>query len=119
MFTLASGPRRPDLVATEIRCPHGYTQEFFESLLDLEAQPDVAGVQEKLYSTYQRDRVVGVVAREQECPRDLAAMLDELVNNALLDTIIREGPPDRDHPVGLAGFAARTRSRASGSSDWG
>jgi class 3 adenylate cyclase len=107
VFGLIAGPRMPDLVATDVRYPHGYTEEFFRFLLDLDPRPDPRAVREKLYGTYQRERVIAFVVRDRPSREgdDLAAMLDELVVDALLDTVVGE-TVGRDHVAQSGGGLA-------------
>jgi hypothetical protein len=92
VFTLAGGRRWPDLAAADPRYPHPFTDDFFESLLGLEAQPDPSAVRQRLYTTYQRERAIALIAGEPS-PRgsdDLTGILDALVTNTCLDVIVRE-----------------------------
>ena len=92
VFSVDASPRMPDLVATDVRYPHGYTDDFFRALLELESQPDPRAARERLYGAYQRERVIAFVVRERPARErdDLAAMLDDLVVDALLDTVVEE-----------------------------
>lgn len=94
VFTLVTGPRLPDLVATDIRYPHPYTDEFFEMLLALDAGTPAPADPAALGARYAREAAVVFVARERR-PRpvpDLAALLDDLTGNALVDAIVRRAP---------------------------
>jgi hypothetical protein len=92
VFTLGEARRLPDLAATDPRYPHPFTDEFFDALLGLDAQPDPGAVKQRLYARYQRERAIVLVARDQlpDAGNDLTALLDDLVVNTCLDAIVRE-----------------------------
>jgi len=92
VFTLAGGRRWPGLAAADPRYPHPFTDDFFESLLGLEAHPDPSAVKQRLYATYRSERAIALVAGEPspDVSDDLTGMLDALVTNTCLDVIVRE-----------------------------
>jgi hypothetical protein len=92
VFTLAGGRRRPDLTATDPRYPHPFSDEFFDLLLGLDAQPDPSAAKRELYAAYQRERAVVLALRERpdDAGDDLTGLLDDLVTNTCLDAIVRE-----------------------------
>jgi hypothetical protein len=92
VFTLGQARRLPDLAATDPRYPHPFTDEFFDALLGLDAEPDPGAVKKRLYARYQRERAIALVARDRlpDAGDDLTALLDDLVVNTCLDVIVRE-----------------------------
>jgi hypothetical protein len=119
VFALGEARRLPDLAAADPRYPHPFTDEFFESLLALDVQPDPVPVKERLYARYQRERAVALVARERAPDAgndDLTALLDDLVTNTCLDAIVREtagrGGPIVTSGGGLALLAYDTAGEA-------
>lgn len=118
VFALGGGRRLPDLAAADPRYPHPFTDEFFESLLRLDAEPDPSAVKQRLYAAYQRERAVVLVVREPspDASDDLTGMLDDLVTNTCLDAIVREtagrGGPIVTSGGGLALLAFGTTREA-------
>lgn len=103
--TLQPGPRLPELAATDIRYPHPYPAEFFERLAELRAAAYRDDLRRAIYATYLQERVIVFLARErEEAPGPgLSTLLDSLVTNALMDTIVRGMAGSQEHLAGLGG----------------
>jgi class 3 adenylate cyclase len=108
VLALEPGPRLPDIDATDRRYPHPYPVEFFERLAELRATHNGDALRRDIYATYLDERVILFLARERETATagGLASLLDGLVTNALMDTIVRGMAGSQDHLAGLGGGIA-------------
>jgi class 3 adenylate cyclase len=71
--------------------PHPFTSEFFEMFRGIRRAEDAEAIKRQIYSRYGRERAVLFVAREvsSESADNLASLLDDLLANVLVDTIVR------------------------------
>ena len=108
VYTLARLRRMPDLRADDRQYPHPYPKEFFSLLSGLRQAGDADQVRKRIYETYLRERVVVFVVRahERAASHSLPALLDDLVNNALVEAIVRVERRAEDHVAGLGGGSA-------------
>ena len=108
VYALASSERLPHLTPTDIRYPHPYPADFFERLTALKSVSDPHEVRKDIYATYLDERVIVFVtrARDEIESGDLGALLDDLVTNALMDTIVHGTPGSEPHVTSLGGGLA-------------
>jgi class 3 adenylate cyclase len=81
--------RMPDLAERDTAYPHPFPQEFFQMLSRLHL-PDEAAARAAIYSRWLREKVVLFIAHHRglESPGALGELLDSLVINALMETVI-------------------------------
>lgn len=108
VFTFLSEKRMPHLKGTAIRYPHPYPEEFFQLLCNLKDRPQSQHLKEQIYAAYLREQVIVFLAREHEPVQTetLATLLDDLVINALMDTVIKGTMSAKDHVASSAGGRA-------------
>jgi class 3 adenylate cyclase len=91
-YVVQTDRRLPGLVEKDKAYPHPFPEAFYR-LLPKCADPQTGGeLKRKIYEDWLRERTVVFIAREhqfRESP-SLAGLLDDLVVNALMDTVIRE-----------------------------
>lgn len=107
VFRFASSARMASLAATAERYPHPFPEEFFSRLSALGTTPDREAAKQAIYEQYLRDRVIVFLSVEHE-PSDggLATLLDDLVVNALMETVIGRLPGAAAHVSGIGGGIA-------------
>jgi class 3 adenylate cyclase len=108
VFALASSERLPHLPIGDTRYPHPFPPEFFDRLQALKTDGHPQRVRQDIYATYLDERVVVFIARDREGIEagDLSALLDGLVTNALMDTIVQGTAGAEEHLAGLGGGLA-------------
>lgn len=106
--TLEPGPRLPQLDAADTRYPHPYPAEFFERLREIRTSPDAVRLRQAIYDSYLDERVIVFLSRDREADAagGLGGLLDSLVTNALMGTIVRGMEASRDHLAGVGGGIA-------------
>lgn len=104
IFERATGPttawvhrsprRMPELREKETHYPHPFPEDFYR-MLPLFGQPEQkAAIRAQLYSDWLREAVVVFLARHRDSgERSLSGLLDDLVANACMDAVIRNGAP--------------------------
>ena len=96
VFSLVTGRRLPALVGTNVEYPHDFSPEAFRPLVAPGAAADQASAKERVYASSLCDRAVLFVVREHR-PRaaeDLAAMLDGLLLDAIVESLARRLAPN-------------------------
>jgi hypothetical protein len=103
----ATAARMADLAATAVRYPHPFPDKFFTQVSALETAPDREAAKRAIYDQYLCDRVIVFLSVERE-PSDggLATLLDDLVVNALIETVIGRLPGAATHVTGIGGGIA-------------
>jgi hypothetical protein len=96
VFSLVQGRRMADLVGTNVEYPHDFSPEAFRPLVAPGAPPDLASAMERVYASSLCDRAVLFVTRAQRpvAAGDLAAMLDGLLSDAIIESLARRLAPD-------------------------
>jgi len=114
-YTLEWNRRAPWLKETETAYPHAYPEEFYELLRSFgEPGQDTRTMKAKqaIYDRWLQERTVVFLARQRARGEPAArtapldTMLDDLVLNALMDTVIRETMSAGDHVAGSGGGLA-------------
>jgi len=107
-YLLRSNRRASGLQEREPLYPHPFPPDFFEILHRFQEPGDVEALKRKIYEQWLRECVVVFLAREREPQeaRSLTGLLDDLVINALMDTVIRETMPGTDHIASSGGGIA-------------
>ena len=103
VFRLETAPPMPDLETVDRRYPHPYPQPFFEALDALSTTADPEPVRKAIYAQHLRELVVLFVARARERETSAPALLDDLVENALLDALVLGLDGTAGHVAGLGG----------------
>jgi class 3 adenylate cyclase len=82
--------RMPDLAERDTAYPHPFPQEFFQRLSRLHLPDEAAAARAAIYSRWLREKVVLFIAHHRglESPGALGELLDSLVINALMETVI-------------------------------
>jgi class 3 adenylate cyclase len=82
--------RMPDLAERDTAYPHPFPQEFFRMLSRLHLPDDGPAARAAIYSRWLREKVVLFIAHHRglESPGALGELLDSLVINALMETVI-------------------------------
>jgi class 3 adenylate cyclase len=108
VFALATAERLPHLEPADTRYPHPFPAEFFDRLRALKQADNHARAKQDIYASYLDERVVVFVARAREGfeTGDLTGLLDGLVTNALMDTVVRGTTGAEAHLAGLGGGLA-------------
>lgn len=107
-YLLRSARRMPDLEETDTAYPHPFPEEFYRQLPHLHEPSEAERIKQEIYGKWLRECVVVFLARHREPQqtRSLAGLLDDLVINALMDTVLREVTPGADHIASSAGGIA-------------
>ena len=85
---------RADLHEKRIDYPHAFTDEFIGMHHAIDEAPDQDEAIRDIYTRYLRAVAVVFLARHRpQAEKDVASMLDDLLTNALLETIVRERKP--------------------------
>jgi hypothetical protein len=104
-FVRASGPvnvfshqsprRMKYIPENQTRYPHPFPEDFYRMLPLVHHRERGAEVRKQLYSEWLREVVVVFLARHRKAGelRSVSGLLDELVANACMDAIIRNGAP--------------------------
>lgn len=92
VYALAECGRSPQLMEEEREYPHAFPQEFFKLLRQLGGSGDSRPIKEYIHGQWLRDQVIVFVSRKREAAATdrLAGLLDNLVENALVDTVLRQ-----------------------------
>jgi class 3 adenylate cyclase len=94
VHTIGRANGRPDLHEKRIDYPHAFTDEFIGMLHAIDEAPDQDEAIRNIYTRYLRAVAVVFLARHRpKTEKDVASMLDDLLTNALLETIVREQKP--------------------------
>jgi hypothetical protein len=108
VFRFATSARATGLAVTaDVRYPHPFPEEFFSQLTALATAPDREASKQAIYEQYLRERVIVFLSVERE-PSDggLPTLLDDLVVNALVETVIGRLPGAAAHVTGISGGIA-------------
>lgn len=143
VLRLTGARRMPQLEGKNVGYPHPFSPDFFELFMRLKGPPPDEEVKARICEQYLRECAILFLAREQrrEAENSLSSLLDELVMNALVDTVLRKAMRARDHIAASGGgiailsfetvpqaleFAEEIRMRFSGNGlpvslgiDWG
>jgi class 3 adenylate cyclase len=97
----------PEIVERDFAYPHPFPREFFEALSGIHQPDESRAVKERIYSRWLREKVILFVAHHRglEAPGALGSLLDNLVTNALMETIVRN-EADADTIASSAGGLA-------------
>lgn len=108
VYTLVRPGRMPELRGDNRPYPNPYPEEFFSLLSGLRHTDDADQIRKRIYDAYLRERVVVFVVRAHELmsSHGLAELLDDFVNNALVETVIRVAMRAEGHVAGLGGGLA-------------
>jgi hypothetical protein len=106
-YLLKSARRMRHLEERDTLYPHPFPQDFYPLLPHFQEPVDAADVKRKVYDRWLRDRIVVFLARHREPEvRTMAGMLDDLLINALMDTVMREAARGTDHIASSGGGIA-------------
>jgi class 3 adenylate cyclase len=108
VLRLTGARRMSQLDGKNVGYPHPFSSDFFELFLRFRGPPPDEEVKVQIYEQYQRECAILFLAREQhrEAENSLSSLLDELVMNALLDTIVRKEMRAQDHIAASGGGIA-------------
>ena len=112
VFVVQSNRRAPWLQETETFYPHPFPPDFYGLLSRLGESLDVEEIKRRIYEQWLRERTVVFLARhrgplEARSPApSLDGLLDDLVMNALMDTVIREMMSGRNQIASSGGGIA-------------
>jgi hypothetical protein len=90
-YSLLELGRMPEVEERETVYPHPFTPDFYELMPHFFDPGDQAAVKQQIYDRWLRERFVVFMAREHkpEEERTAAGMLDDLVVNSLMDSVVR------------------------------
>ncbi|MEQ1947901.1 MAG: hypothetical protein ABL995_11975 [Bryobacteraceae bacterium] len=95
---LPPGRRMAELQERDRAYPQPYPEDFYKLLPHFHDPAERAQMKQRVYDRWLRERVVVFLARHQEPgSRTMADMLDDLVINALMDTVVREAAQSSEH----------------------
>ena len=105
VFAMGGPPGSRSREFADLRYPHPYPDDFFDRLMGVRHAEDPDRARKDIYDRYLKDRVIVFVARQKpaEGVRTGAALLDELVANVLLDTLVSSLDNIRGRVAGLGG----------------
>lgn len=108
VFRLSAQNRMPELKGLDARYPHPFPDEFFLMLRVLKHPDRAEQVRQRISAAYLRERVVVFLARDRGASGadTLSTLLDDLVTNALMDTIVTGMAGAQDHLSALGGGIA-------------
>jgi hypothetical protein len=107
VFRFATSARMAGLAVTAVRYPHPFPEEFFSRLSALGTAPDREAAKQAIYEQYLRDRVIVFLSVEREpSAGGLGTLLDDLVINAVMETVIGRLPGAAAHVTGIGGGIA-------------
>jgi class 3 adenylate cyclase len=119
-YLLRSSRRMSSLQEVNTDYPHPFPPDFYQLLSKLGATPDADALKQNIYQEWLRKRVVVFLSRQRQAPESesLSTLLDDLVINALMDTIVREVMHLGDHIASSGGgLAILTFDSGSGAID--
>jgi len=92
VLTVRPRRRTTHLRGDDTRYPHAFTREFYDLFSSLDGNGDAGRLKDQIYAAYQRERTIVFLAREREAEEsdDLTATLDNLLLDALMDTVVRD-----------------------------
>ena len=106
VHTISRAKGRPDLLETRSEYPHAFTDEFVQMLHAIDGAPDPEAAIRDIYARYLRAVAVVFLSRYRpQAEGNVASMLDDLLTNALLETIVREKNPESHLVVCGGGLA--------------
>jgi len=119
-WLLKSKRRMPHLEERETAYPHPFPAEFYALLPRLNNAAEATELKQMIYSRWLRERVVVFIAlhRDQEDARSLSGLLDALVENALMETVVRDTAPQDSIASSAGGIAIVTFAGASEALDY-
>ena len=105
VFSLRRAPSAGQLDPQNRRYPHPYPADFYESLLAFKRSDDPGRLRQQIYDRYLQRSVVVFLARAREpgASWNGPGLLDDLVANVLLDSLVAGLDSARDHVAGLGG----------------
>jgi len=106
VFTLRTERRLPQAPAASTAYPHPYPSELF-ALLSAPADGKIEAAKQQIYARFLQHRAVMLVSVVHEAfDRGLTGLLDSLVINALMETVIRPAVGTADRIVNIGGGLA-------------
>ncbi|MDZ4801687.1 MAG: hypothetical protein SGI92_26320 [Bryobacteraceae bacterium] len=95
VFSHRSRRRMEHLPENQTRYPHPFPEDFYRMLALLRLPEQGAQVRKQLYSDWLREAVVVFLARHREQGHlsHLGNLLDDLLANACMDAVVRNGAP--------------------------
>lgn len=120
-WLLAVERRMPNLIERDTAYPHPFPEEFYGVLSQLQGQAADAKIKEEIYSRWLREKVVLFIAHHHalEAPGAVGELLDHLVTNALMETVIQRIAPKENVASSAGGIAILTFDRADDALDFG
>ncbi|MEQ1886412.1 MAG: hypothetical protein ABL967_15210 [Bryobacteraceae bacterium] len=117
---LRSTRRMADLPERDRAYPQPFPEDFYKLLPHFHDPAEREQVKQRVYDRWLRERVVVLLARQRKAgTHTLADMLDDLVINALMDTVVREAAVDTRHIASSgAGLAILTFERSQDAVDF-
>jgi hypothetical protein len=105
VMRLNAAGRKPHLEGKNVAYPHPFSQEFFGMFTRLQAPHPDRDTKARIYEQYQRQCAILFLTRKhtQEAENTLSFLLDELVINALMDTVLSSTPGVQDHVAASGG----------------
>ncbi|HXJ43301.1 MAG TPA: hypothetical protein VNH18_28730, partial [Bryobacteraceae bacterium] len=113
-WLLRAKRRMPHLEEKETAYPHPFPAEFYSLLPQLSQPGDADSLKQMIYARWLRERVVVFVAlhRPVDETRSLGGLLDDLVNHALMEAVVRETAVRDSIASSAGGIAIVTFERA-------
>ena len=106
VFTLRTERRLPQAPAANTAYPHPYPSEVFD-LISAPAGVNIDAAKQQIYARFlQRQTVMLVSVAHEAFDRGLTGLLDSLVINALMETVIRHAVRTADRIVNIGGGLA-------------
>jgi class 3 adenylate cyclase len=108
VLRLARAPRMPHLEGKNVAYPHPFSPEFFDMFTRMLGPPPDPDAKARIYGQYQRQCAILFMARERALQPEntLSFLLDELVTNALMDTVLVGTPGVKEHIAASGGGLA-------------
>lgn len=105
---LTKAARMPQLEGKNVAYPHPFTPDFFALFTQLHRPEESQEARARIYGEYQRQCAILFLVRERptETEDNLSSLLDELVINALMDTVLRGIVGAQDHIAASGGGLA-------------
>jgi class 3 adenylate cyclase len=83
-----------DLIGDRRNYPHPYTDEFIRMLNAIDDAPSKEAAISDIYARFLRAAAIVFIARDRtQAEKSLSTMMDDLVTNALLEKLVRDGDP--------------------------